>query len=251
MATVIRVPHSSLHVSKPTWWLESRFHFSFADYYDPRRNNFGALRVLNDDLVKPRAGFGTHPHRDAEIFSYVIDGELSHADSMGNREALPRGCVQYMSAGTGISHSEMNDGDQTCRFLQLWITPDRRGHVPQYGSSQYDKADRHNRLLHILGGTGAIPSWPSVHSPNSIKLNQDANVFVSENDPGTRFDVPLGAGRQAYVVCIEGDMTVNGEQLAQRDGARVLGADAQPSTLSLAAGPQGAHFLMVEMKKQE
>lgn len=160
---------------------------------------------------------------------------------------------------------EMNDGDQTCRFLQLWITPDRRGHVPQYGSSQYDKADRHNRLLHILGGTGAIPSWPSVHSPNSIKLNQvgegraraallqadcldlgnnksraskpssallsyalalqlyplsilfapppqDANVFVSENDPGTRFDVPLGAGRQAYVVCIEGEPGAGGQE---------------------------------------
>ncbi|KXZ45949.1 hypothetical protein GPECTOR_49g533 [Gonium pectorale] len=240
----------SLHVSKPTWWLESRFHFSFADYWDSSRNQFGALRVLNDDLVQPRAGFGAHPHRDAEIFSYVVDGELSHADSMGNREALPRGCVQYMSAGTGVMHSEMNDGQGVCRFLQLWITPDRRGHTPQYGSSRYDKADRHNRLLQILGGTGQPPAWEGVHSPHSIRLNQDANVFVSEADGGTSFDLTLGAGRQAYLTCIEGDMRLNGEALGMRDGARVLGADGSPSRLLLEAGPKGAHFLMVEMAKQ-
>lgn len=96
---------ASLHVSKPTWWLESRFHFSFADYWDPQRMNFGALRVVNDDFVQPRAGFGSHPHRDAEIFSYVLDGQLSHQDSMGHKEALGRGCVQYISAGTGVVHS--------------------------------------------------------------------------------------------------------------------------------------------------
>jgi redox-sensitive bicupin YhaK (pirin superfamily) len=96
---------ASLHVSKPTWWLESRFHFSFADYWDPQRMNFGALRVVNDDYVQPKAGFGTHPHRDAEIFSYVLEGQLSHKDSMGHKEALGRGCVQYMSAGTGVMHS--------------------------------------------------------------------------------------------------------------------------------------------------
>ncbi|GIM07422.1 hypothetical protein Vretimale_11516 [Volvox reticuliferus] len=204
MATVARVPHSSLHLSKPTWWLESRFHFSFADYWDPARENFGVLRVLNDDLVKAGAGFGAHPHRDAEIFSYVVAGQLSHADSMGNKEALPRGCVQYMSAGTGVVHSEMNEGSETCRFLQLWITPDRRGHKPQYGSSVYDKADRHNRLLQILGGTGASPAWPKTAKPQSIHLHQDANVFVSESDPLTRFELSLGPKRQAYMVCIEG-----------------------------------------------
>jgi redox-sensitive bicupin YhaK (pirin superfamily) len=98
-------PAASLHISKPTWWLESRFHFSFADYWDPNRMSFGALRVVNDDFVQPRAGFGTHPHRDAEIFSYVLDGQLSHQDSMGHKEALGRGSVQYMSAGTGVTHS--------------------------------------------------------------------------------------------------------------------------------------------------
>ncbi|KAG2483008.1 hypothetical protein HYH03_018088 [Edaphochlamys debaryana] len=250
MATVERVPHSSLHVSKPTWWLESRFHFSFADYWDPRRESFGALRVLNDDLVQPRAGFGTHPHRDAEIFSYVVDGELSHADSMGNREALPRGCVQYMSAGTGVTHSEMNDGDAVCRFLQIWLTPDRRGHKPQYGSSRYSKADRHNRLLQILGGTSTPPQWAGSHCPDTVKVNQDAHVYVSEADAGTTYDLSLGAGRRAYLACIEGDLTVNGVALATRDGARLRGAEGAggaPAPLTLTAGDKGAHFMLIEM----
>ncbi|GLC38466.1 hypothetical protein PLESTB_001728900 [Pleodorina starrii] len=253
MATVTRVPHSSLHVSKPTWWLESRFHFSFADYWDPARENFGVLRVLNDDLVKAGAGFGAHPHRDAEIFSYVVSGQLSHADSMGNKEALPRGCVQYMSAGTGVMHSELNEGGETCRFLQLWITPDRRGHKPQYGSSSYDKSDRHNRLLQILGGTGSPPEWPNTHNPHSIRLHQDANVFVSESEPGVRFDLSLGPTRQAYLICIEGDLRANDVQLDTRDGARLVGAAGGvaggAAALSLTAGPTGAHFLIVEMAR--
>ena len=244
----------------------ARFHFSFADYHNPANTNFGCLRVLNDDLVKPRAGFGTHSHRDAEIFSYVVRGQLAHKvrcracpcramdegwvvlmvgggllgsqrlqhlcprtsrpqadttrhlpcpcttqDSMGNYESLPRGCVQYLSAGSGISHSEMNDGDTICRFLQvrrrhccrcclctavpgecactdwhenkqqcplscplqIWLTPDQRGHEPQYGSTTYTAEDRHNRLLHILGGTGAAPAWPGVHRAGEcIRLHQ-------------------------------------------------------------------------------
>ncbi|GLI67664.1 hypothetical protein VaNZ11_011917 [Volvox africanus] len=250
MVTVDRVPHSSLHVSKPTWWLESRFHFSFADYWDPARKNFGVLRVLNDDLVKAGAGFGAHPHRDAEIFSYVVAGQLSHADSMGNKEALPRGCVQYMSAGTGVVHSEMNEGSETCRFLQLWITPDRSGHKPQYGSSVYNKADRHNRLLQILGGTGEAPAWPNTAKLHSIRLHQDANVFVSESDPLTRFELSFGPSRQAYIICIEGGLQVDEVQLDTRDGARITGrSDSDSSPFVLQAGPSGAHFLIVEMGK--
>ncbi|PNW78730.1 hypothetical protein CHLRE_09g388208v5 [Chlamydomonas reinhardtii] len=253
MASVTLVPQGGLHVSKPTWWLESRFHFSFADYWNNEKMNFGALRVLNDDLVKAKAGFGAHPHRDAEIFSYIVSGELSHADSMGNREALPRGCVQYMSAGTGVTHSEMNDGDETCRFLQIWLTPDRRGHAPQYGSTRYERADRHNRLLRILGGTGPAPAWPQLHSPHSISLHQDANVIVSESDAGTRFDLSLGPRRQAYLICIEGDMQVNDQKLGMRDGARIVGggSEAAPAPLSITAGSTGAHFLVVEMARSD
>jgi hypothetical protein len=202
--------------------------------------------VVNDDLVRGGSGFGSHPHRDAEIFSYVLDGRLSHADSMGNAEALGRGCVQFMSAGTGVTHSEMNRDGETTRFIQIWLTPDRwvtdcvcrcvqggaavvarfevskvaaidhavmrsfsrpknshqtlpgcrRGHTPQYGSSTYEKADRHNRLLRLLGGTGAAPAWPSLHSPNAIALHADANVVVSESDGGQQFDLQIGPARQ-------------------------------------------------------
>eukprot|EP00887_Chlorella_sp_A99_P004817 scaffold4.g4817.t1 len=252
--TITKVDRESLYVSKPTWWLESRFHFSFAEYYDKNRSSFGALRVLNDDLVKGKAGFGqvSHPHRDAEIFSYVLDGELSHADSMGNCEALPRGCVQYMSAGTGIVHSEMNNGDKTCRFLQIWLSPDQPGHAPQYGSCRFEKADRHNRLLHLLGGTGPVPAWEGVNATGEcIRLHQDANVFVSESDAGVEQQIVLGAQRQAYLVCIEGGLRVGGPQgaeaaLAARDAAQ-LAAEGKPTHVSLTAGDDGAHFLLIEM----
>ncbi|GFR44307.1 hypothetical protein Agub_g5519 [Astrephomene gubernaculifera] len=266
MATITRVPHSSLHVSKPTWWLESRFHFCFADYWDPRRERFGVLRVLNDDLVQPRAGFGTHPHRDAEIFSYVVDGQLSHSDSLGNRESLPRGCLQYMSAGSGVSHSEMNEGAHVCRFLQVWISPDRRGHKPQYGSRRFEPAQRHNRLLQLLGGTGPTPAWPGLMQEQQqrqgaagaaaaaaaageelVRLHQDANVVVSESDPGVTFDLSLAAGRQAYITCIEGSLQVNEVPLDTRDGCRVVGRAEGTCPLQLTAGPQGAHFLAIEM----
>jgi redox-sensitive bicupin YhaK (pirin superfamily) len=250
-AKVHKVPHESLHVSKPTWWLESRFHFSFADYWDPKRSNFGALRVVNDDLVKGKAGFGRHPHRDMEIFSYVIDGQLSHQDSMGNKEALGRGSVQYMSAGTGVTHSEMNDGEETCRFLQIWIQPDKRGYAPQYGSSTYKKEDRQNRLLHILGGTGSVPSWPSINSINSIKLNQDANVFVSELEANQSLELPLKPNRQAYLVTVEGGLDVNGTSLDMRDAAKIVGSPTSSTELIVKSGAKGGHFLMIEMTAAE
>ncbi|PSC75914.1 pirin domain-containing [Micractinium conductrix] len=252
-ASVRHIPASSLHVAKPTHWLVSRFHFSFADYYNPKNMNFGALRVLNDDLVKPRNGFGAHPHSNAEIFSYILSGELSHADSMGRVESLPRGCVQYMSAGTGVVHEEMNNGDATCRFLQVWMTPDARGHKPQYGSASYDKVDRHNQLLHLLGGTGAVPAGPNVKEGKCIKLHQDANVFVSESDAGVQHSITLGAGRQVYLTCAEGSLTVGtGEtetQLKEQDAAELVAAKT-PGYITLTAGPEGAHFMLIEMKAE-
>eukprot|EP01025_Chloroclados_australasicus_P003640 TRINITY_DN10867_c0_g1_i1.p1 TRINITY_DN10867_c0_g1~~TRINITY_DN10867_c0_g1_i1.p1 ORF type:complete len:302 (-),score=11.78 TRINITY_DN10867_c0_g1_i1:223-1128(-) len=249
MATghIRKIPSDTLHKSTPVWWLESRFHFSFADYFNPSNMNFGALRVLNDDLVKPHAGFGTHGHRDAEIFSYIVYGELSHADSMGNKEALPRGCVQYLSAGKGITHSELNDGNQICRFLQIWLTPDRTGHTPQYGSTRYSLEDRHNKLLHIIGGTGKTPAWNNINSTQSIKLHQDANVFVSECDGGFQHKIDLGAKRQAYMVCIEGDVEVNGNKLNTRDAMEIVAEDNGDFPLTITAGQDGTHFMIIEM----
>lgn len=261
------IPAQSLHVSTPTWWLESRFHFSFADYYNPRNLNFGKLRVLNDDLVKGHSGFGRHPHRDAEIFSYIVQGELTHADSLGNKESLGRGCLQYLSAGTGITHAEMNDGGQTCRFLQVWITPDKSGHTPQYGSTKFELKDRHNVLLHVLGGTGEVPQWQDIACKagdggysNTIRLHQDTNVFVSESDAGKAFQISLEPNRQAYLVCIEGSLGVEADgtgderiELAERDAAELgpvlrVSDNKRSEYIKLTTGEQGAHFLLIEMK---
>ena len=118
-------------------WLDSHFHFSFAEYYNPENINFGVLRVWNDDIVLPGTGFGTHPHDNMEIISYVLEGELSHADSMGNEQTLTRGQVQYMSAGTGITHSEYNHGEVPLRFFQIWIFADKRGYRPNYGDYRF------------------------------------------------------------------------------------------------------------------
>ncbi|GBF87789.1 HAD subfamily IA [Raphidocelis subcapitata] len=249
-AAIQLVPASSLHVSRPVWWLESRFHFSFADYFDRERMNFGALRVVNDDLVKGGAGFGTHPHRDAEIFSYVLDGRLTHADSMGNRESLGRGGVQYMSAGSGVTHSEENDHEETCRFIQVWLTPAARGLEPQYGSSTHERGARHNRLLQILAGTGPPPDWPGLAAAGTRpppRLHADTNVVVSESDGGVAHALTLGPARQAYLLCMEGALTANGQRLGARDAARVSGDGAAPAALEVAALGERAHFLVVEM----
>lgn len=131
-------------------WLMSRFHFSFAEYYSPDNINFEVLRVINDDLVKSNQGFETHPHRDMEIISYVVDGELTHGDSMGNKNTLGRGEVQYMSAGTGVYHSEHNMGEDTLRFLQIWIYPDKNGYKPNYGDYKFNWDERKNNWHHMV-----------------------------------------------------------------------------------------------------
>jgi len=151
-------------------WLLSRFHFSFAEYHNPSNIRFGVLRVLNDDLVQAGTGFDLHPHRDMEIISYVVDGELTHGDSMGNRRTLYRGEVQYMSAGTGVYHSEHNLGSDTLRFLQIWIFPDRKDHTPSYGDFRFTWEDRINTLLPLVSPMeGSAP----------VKIHQDVHLYAS------------------------------------------------------------------------
>jgi hypothetical protein len=213
-------------------WLRSRFHFSFADYYDPDNVNFGVLRVVNDDLVAPGAGFGDHPHRDMEILSYVVDGELTHADSMGNRHTLTRGEVQYMSAGTGVTHSEYNTGAETLRFLQIWILPDRKGHTPNYGDHRFPWESRSNQwLLMASGSDGEAP----------IRLHQDATIRALELDAGRDIPLTVAPGRQAYLVQIEGTSTIDGLRLHARDALEIVGED-------VTIHAEGAsHILVVEM----
>lgn len=216
-------------------WLRSVFHFSFAEYYNPQNINFGVLRVINDDLVAPQTGFSTHPHQNMEIISYLVNGELTHGDSMGNKSTITRGHVQYMSAGTGVYHSEQNFGDETLRFLQIWILPDRAGHTPNYGDYRFSMEDRHNKWQHMVSSKeGTAP----------IKINQDANIYSLELDKGNEISFTVTEGRQAYLVQIEGTSTINEVTLDMRDAMEIVEED-----LKIKAN-ETSHFLVVEMKKQ-
>jgi redox-sensitive bicupin YhaK (pirin superfamily) len=215
-------------------WLESRFHFSFANYYDFHNMNFGVLRVLNDDIIHPQGGFPTHPHKDMEIISYVIDGEITHQDSMGNAERLKRGEVQYMSAGTGIEHSEFNlHKSEDLRLLQMWILPPKYGVIPIYGSHFYKENERKDKLLNIVS---------SQNGEAKVKIHQDVNIYVSELTKNKILKHSINHNRQIYFVQIEGSSLVNGEELHYGDAFSVV----NDKKLNIKALTQ-SHFLFIEM----
>lgn len=216
-------------------WLRSKFHFSFAEYYNPDNINFGVLRVINDDLVEPSTGFDIHPHRNMEIISYVVDGELTHGDSMGNKNTLTRGQVQYMSAGRGILHSEHNFGGNILRFLQIWILPDKQGYEPNYGDYKFNFDDRKNKWLHMVSSKeGNAP----------IKINQDMNIYSLELEKGKDLNFPVEEGRQAYLVQIEGRSIINNIELAHSDGMEIVQEEI------LIKSEETSHILILEMHKQ-
>lgn len=246
----------------PNWtnknWLKSRFHFSFAEYSNPHNTNFGVLRVMNDDLVQPARGFGEHPHRDVEICTYVVRGELTHQDSMGTQETLSRGAIQFMTAGRGVRHSEHNlHKSDPLRFIQMWINTRTRGAKPNYGSFIGDAVARRNQWAHLVSDSEnpAAPSTP-------IKINQDANIHVTELDAGQTLSFEVAEGRQAYLLCMEGGVSLQGdgtsEQLDRHDAAEIFG----PHTFTMTAlsartveddcetkdATCGAHVLLVEME---
>lgn len=217
-------------------WLRSKFHFSFAEYYNPDNMNFGVLRVINDDLVEAGTGFDTHSHRDMEIISYVVNGELTHGDSMGNKNTITRGHVQYMSAGTGVYHSEHNLGKDELRFLQIWILPDKKGYNSNYGDYRFNWDNRQNTWLHMVSSkTGNAP----------IKINQDMNIFSLELEKGKEAAFPVNTGRQAYLVQIEGSSVINDIRLADRDGMEIV-----EEGISIRA-EETSHILILEMNKQD
>ncbi|MBS5885815.1 MAG: pirin family protein [Clostridium sp.] len=216
-------------------WLKSIFHFSFAEYFNIDNMNFGVLRVINDDLIEGNTGFDLHPHKDMEIVSYVVEGELTHGDTMGNKNTISRGHVQYMSAGTGVYHSEHNLGDSTARLLQIWIIPDKKGYKPAYGDYRFNWDDRKNKWLNIVS---------SKDGDAAIKINQDANFYVVELDEGKEIDFQVGSNRQAYLVQIEGNSTINNLELNERDALEIVEEDI------LIKADKKSHVLVIEMKKQ-
>lgn len=227
-------------------WLKSLFHFSFAEWR-AGPPHFGVLRVLNDDLVQPKRGFGTHGHSNMEIFTLIVSGHLTHQDSMGSAESLGRGSVQFMSAGTGVQHSEFNHSEEVpLRFLQLWIIPDKLVQ-PRYGSycgsSVEAIAERSNRWAHLASSVTSKAATP-------IKLQQDVNIRVAELHQPQTLEFSLSAGRQAYFVSVEGTASVFAEgsselELDEQDAAELKGPLALRFT-SAAAGM----WLLVEMKAE-
>jgi redox-sensitive bicupin YhaK (pirin superfamily) len=240
-------PNSS---SDPAWtnknWLKSRFHFSFAEYSNTANMGYGVMRVMNDDLVQPHRGFGTHPHGNMEIVTYIVDGQLDHQDSMGTKESLGRGSIQFMTAGTGIRHSEFNDGDKPLRFIQTWIKPATSGIKPNYGSYKGDPELRKNQLHHLVSNV----KDESIKTP--VEINQDCDAFASEIELGKKVTFEVPKGRQGYLLCIEGGVKVNGQQLNKYDACEIGGTggnlEIEATTVEETEHGQLAHILMFTMK---
>ncbi|CAD8135294.1 unnamed protein product [Paramecium octaurelia] len=255
----IHIPAKDLYVSEPdpryfgnpknddpkVNWLKSRFHFSFAEYRDPKNQQFGVLRVMNDDLVQPNRGFGEHPHSNMEIVSYIVQGDLTHGDSKGNKESLGRGSAQYMSAGSGVYHSEFNlSKNEACRFIQIWIMPRHTNTKVQYKSYRGQNGQADNKWFHLVGDLQQNSEAPA-------KINQDANIWINEFTTEQRFEIK--EGRQAYLLCVEGSFELNvdvclplqdvkSQLVNQHDGVKVF--------KSIILKPKGkAHVLLIEMTK--
>ena len=193
-------------------WLDTYHSFSFADYYDPSWMGFRSLRVINDDLVMPGMGFGTHPHRDMEIITYILSGQLEHKDSMGNGRVIQTGDVQYMAAGTGVQHSEFNPSkDEAVHLLQIWILPDAKGVKPRYAEKSF-KATPPGALHLVTSKTGR---------DGSITIHQDAELWLAKLAPENRVAHKLNAGRRAWVHIAEGEVKLNGKTLMGGDAAAI------------------------------
>ncbi len=215
-------------------WLKSFHSFSFAEYFDEKHMGFGPLRVINEDRVAPGMGFGEHGHRDMEIISYVLDGELAHKDSLGNGSVIRPGDVQRMSAGTGVRHSEFNHArTQATHFLQIWIEPSVRGIAPGYEEKRFDDADKRGRLRLIASPDGA---------DGSVTIHQDARVYAGLFDGSESATLDVAAGRRAYVHVARGSLAVNGRTLEAGDAAKF----SEPGRVTLADG-QDAEVLVFEL----
>jgi len=194
-------------------WLDTYHTFSFSSYRDPAHMGFRALRVMNEDRVEPGQGFGTHPHQDMEIVTYVLEGALEHKDSMGNGEILRAGEFQRMSAGTGITHSEFNPSEvEPVHLYQIWLLPERKGGEPSYEQRQFLDQERHNQLRLVASRDAA---------EGSLTIHQDARIFLSKIDAGTRVSHRLLEGRHAWLQVLRGTVVLNQDTLQTSDGAAV------------------------------
>jgi quercetin 2,3-dioxygenase len=216
-------------------WLDSRHTFSFADYYDPKNMGFRALRVINEDRVQGGQGFGTHPHRDMEIVSYVLEGALQHKDSMGTGSVIRPSDVQRMSAGRGVTHSEYN-GSRTdvVHFLQIWLVPTQTGIDPSYEQKTYPDAEKRGRLRLVASPDGR---------EGSVTIHTDAALYAGLFDPGESTSLSIAPGRHAWVHVARGQVRVNGRDLRAGDGAALSGEE----TLRVEGTPGGGEVLVFDL----
>ena len=204
-------------------WLDSFHTFSFADYYDPHEMGFGSLRVINEDRVAPKGGFPTHPHRDMEIVTYILEGELKHQDSIGNGSVIRVGDVQRMSAGTGIRHSEANGSEnQAVHLLQIWIEPNQAGLTPSYEQKHFTQAEKQGVFRLVASSDGR---------EGSVTIHQDAAIYAAVLNADQALAYTLAPTRRAYLHLARGRVNLNGYPLEAGDGAKVHG----PETLNLTA----------------
>ncbi len=228
-----KIPSESIYFADYGWHT-GRFHFSFADYDDPDNSHFGVLRALNEFVLQPGSGFETHPHQEMEIISYCVEGGLTHDDNIGHSNTISPGDVQYLCAGSGITHCEMNElADCSTRFLQIWITPNERGLKPKYQSKRYSKVRRMNELQHLVSGESIS---------GVIEIAQDANIYAGRLEKGKQLTYKTQDARQGYLVCLEGSIGVNQIELQQSDALKIWGED-----ILRVSGLEQGHFLLVEM----
>ena len=214
-------------------WLDAHHHFSFADYYDPKRMAWGNLRVWNDDAIAPKSGFPPHPHADMEIITYVREGAITHQDSLGNRGRTEAGDVQVMSAGSGITHAEYNLEDETTRLFQIWIVPKARGGNPSWGARPFPKGDRSGRFVTLASGFA--------EDSEALPIRTDARVLGATLKKGETAEYALGAERHAYLVPATGKIEINGVAANARDGIAISDTD----TLTVTA-LEDAELVMVD-----
>lgn len=216
-------------------WLQSRFSFSFADYYNRERMGFGALRVINDDIIKPSSGFGMHPHRDMEIITIVIKGSLEHSDSEGNHGVITAGQIQYMSAGSGVQHSEVNPSStERVELFQIWITPNARGLPPRYKQRDFNDLDTMNRWSLIVSGDGR---------KKSMQISQDASIKTARLYPGhTLVSDPIKKGHGRLLLVVDGEVNACGHTLKRRDELQVIGDEAFEITAE-----KDAHLILFDV----
>jgi quercetin 2,3-dioxygenase len=217
-------------------WLDSHFTFSFSDYHDPAHMGFRSLRVINEDTIEPGMGFGAHAHRDMEIITYVLEGALQHRDSMGSKHIVGPNTIQAMSAGTGVVHSEFNASNkEPVHLLQIWIIPSKEDIEPSYQQISFNPKDKHGKLKLLAS--------PVSNGGGHATIHQDAYVYASVLEPGSRIDYPLKPGRHAWVQIAYGDVTVNGTPLHSGDAVAL----SNESAVNIEGTNDGAEFLLFDL----